>query len=174
MNATLQALPGFQADPLRNPASQSLHDRAPARAAFFDDPEYSCPANERNVHSISRVFFLKFSPGPLEIPRKQNKGRDRSRPLRFRLLDSALNPAWWLQRLHVGCLPSLGALYNVELHGLTFLQTLEATRVNRRIVNKYIFAVLARNKPEALRVIEPLHSTLFHWIVFPTFLNCAG
>jgi hypothetical protein len=30
-------------------------------------------------------------------------------------------------------------------------------------VHKHIFAVLARNKAEALRVIEPLHSTLFHF-----------
>jgi hypothetical protein len=36
-----------------------------------------------------------------------------------------------------------------------------------------IFTVLARDEAEALRVIEPLHSTLFHLIVFPG-LNCAG
>jgi len=29
-------------------------------------------------------------------------------------------------------------------------------------VHEDIFAVLARDKAEALRVIEPLHSTLFH------------
>ena len=32
-----------------------------------------------------------------------------------------------LQRLYVSSLPSLGALHNVELHGLTFLQALETT-----------------------------------------------
>jgi hypothetical protein len=31
-------------------------------------------------------------------------------------------------------------------------------------VHEHIFAVLARNKAEALRVIEPLHSTLFHLV----------
>jgi hypothetical protein len=40
-------------------------------------------------------------------------------------------------------------------------------------MHKDIFAVLARNEAEALRVIEPLHGTLFHLIVFPG-LNCAG
>jgi hypothetical protein len=29
-------------------------------------------------------------------------------------------------------------------------------------VHEYVFAVLARDKAEALRVIEPLHGTLFH------------
>jgi hypothetical protein len=31
-------------------------------------------------------------------------------------------------------------------------------------VHKHVFAVLARNKAEAFRVIEPLHSTLFHLV----------
>jgi hypothetical protein len=31
-------------------------------------------------------------------------------------------------------------------------------------MHENIFAVLARNKAEALRVIEPLHSTLFHFV----------
>jgi hypothetical protein len=31
-------------------------------------------------------------------------------------------------------------------------------------MHENFFAVLARNKAEALRVIEPLHSTLFHFV----------
>jgi hypothetical protein len=31
-------------------------------------------------------------------------------------------------------------------------------------VHEDIFTVLARNKAEALRIIEPLHSTLFHFV----------
>jgi hypothetical protein len=69
-----------------------------------------------------------------------------------------------LERLNVRSLPPLGALYHVKLHGLTLLQTLEATRVDCRVVHEYIFAVLARNEAEALRVIKPLHSTLFHFV----------
>jgi hypothetical protein len=74
------------------------------------------------------------------------------------------NPACrGLQRLNVRSLPSLGALHYVELHGLTFLQTLETTGVDCRVVHEDIFTVLTRDKAEALRIIEPLHSTLFHF-----------
>jgi hypothetical protein len=31
-------------------------------------------------------------------------------------------------------------------------------------MHKDVFAVLARDKAKALRVIEPLHSTLFHFV----------
>ena len=41
------------------------------------------------------------------------------------LTDSAGLPAQGLERLHVGSLPALGTLHDVELHGLTFLQALE-------------------------------------------------
>ena len=71
-----------------------------------------------------------------------------------------------LERLYVGSLPALGALYDVELHGLTFLQTLESTGVDCRVVHEHIFAVLARNETEPFRVIEPLHGTLFHTCVY--------
>jgi hypothetical protein len=60
-----------------------------------------------------------------------------------------------------------GTLDHVELHGLAFLQTLETTRRDCRVVHEDILTVLARDKAEALRVIEPLHSTLFHFFVFP-------
>ena len=68
-----------------------------------------------------------------------------------------------LQRLNVRSLPSLGALDNVELYSLAFLQTLEATRVDRRVVHEDVLAVLTRDEAEALRVIEPFHGTLFHF-----------
>ena len=67
-----------------------------------------------------------------------------------------------LERLYVGSLPALGTLYDVKLHGLTFLQTLESTAVDCGVMHENVFAVLARDKAEALRVIEPLHGTLFH------------
>ena len=68
-----------------------------------------------------------------------------------------------LQRLNVCCLPALGPLHHVELHGLAFLQALETARIDRGVVHENVLAVLARNEAEALRVIEPLHSTLFHF-----------
>src|SRR5579863_6133645 len=67
-----------------------------------------------------------------------------------------------LERLNVRSLPTLGPLHHVELHGLTFLQTLETTRVDCRVMHEHVFAVLTRDKAEALRVVKPLHSTLFH------------
>ena len=67
-----------------------------------------------------------------------------------------------LQRLHVGSLPALGAFHYVELHSLAFLQALESAAVDRGVMHEDILAVLARDKAEALRVIEPLNSTLFH------------
>src|SRR5215469_15739931 len=69
-----------------------------------------------------------------------------------------------LQRLNVLRLPALGALDDVELNGLTFLKTAEASGLNRRIVNEYVFAVLTANEAVALRVIEPLNCSLFHCV----------
>jgi hypothetical protein len=68
-----------------------------------------------------------------------------------------------LERLHVGSLPSFGTLYDVELHGLAFLQALETTRVDCRVMHEDVLAVLTRDEAEALRIIEPLHGTLFHF-----------
>src|ERR1700733_8753284 len=76
------------------------------------------------------------------------------------------NPAaWCLERLNVRSLPTLGPLHHVELHGLTFLQALETTRGDCGVVPEDIFAVLTRNKANTLRVIEPLPSTLFHFVL---------
>ena len=72
-----------------------------------------------------------------------------------------------LERLNIGCLPAFWPLHDVELHGLTFLQTTEATGRNGRVVHEDIFAVLARDEAEALRVVKPLHCTLFHCGAYP-------
>jgi len=92
---------------------------------------------------------------------KTKEGRDFSQPS-FVSARFCRNP-WALQRLNVRSLPALGPLHHVELHGLTFLQALKTTRVDCRVVHEDIFTVLTRDKAEALRVIEPLHSTLFHF-----------
>jgi len=68
-----------------------------------------------------------------------------------------------LQGLNVRSLPTLGPLHHVELHSLTFLQTLESAGVDCRVMHEYIFAVLTRDKTKTLRVVKPLHSTLFHF-----------
>ena len=74
-----------------------------------------------------------------------------------------------LKRLYVGSLPALGSFYHVKLNGLAFLQALKTTRVDRGVVDEHIFSVLARDKAEALRVIEPFHSTLFHFVSISWF-----
>ena len=74
-----------------------------------------------------------------------------------------------LERLNVSRLPALGTLHYVELNGLTFLQALEAVRVDSGVVNENIFTVLTRDEAEALRVVKPFHSTLFHFESY--FLN---
>ena len=74
-----------------------------------------------------------------------------------------------LERLNVCCLPALGTLHYVELNGLTFLQALKTVRVDGGVMYEYIFAVLTRDKAEALRVVKPFHSTLFHFESY--FLN---
>src|SRR5579863_8272344 len=97
--------------------------------------------------------------------RRRRKTRTRIAPSpRMCLLDSAGIRPLGLQWLNVCRLPALGPLHHVELHGLTFLQALETTRIDCRVVHEHVFAVLARDKAEALRVIEPFHSTLFHCV----------
>ena len=68
----------------------------------------------------------------------------------------------WLERLNVFCLPALGSLDDIELNGLTFLQAAEAAGLNCRVVNENVLAVLAADEAITLRVIEPLHCSLFH------------
>ena len=52
-----------------------------------------------------------------------------------------------LERLNVLCLPALGSLDDIELHGLPFLQAAETLGLNRRKVNENIFPILPAIKP---------------------------
>lgn len=152
-------------------ASGAGHSFGPAD--FFSLPNQtqphpqSCGAGNRPRSS---------DPSQPENPQTQQKGRDCSPPSLFVLPDSArirevplTEARRSLQRLNVSGLPALGALHNVELHGLTLLQALEAIRVDGRVVHENVFAVLTRDEAEALRVVKPFHSTLFHFVSY--FLN---
>ncbi len=66
-----------------------------------------------------------------------------------------------LDRLHVLCLPALGAFGHVELHRLALLQALEAARLDRRKMHKNVFAILTADKAVAFGVVEPLYCSLF-------------
>ncbi len=73
-----------------------------------------------------------------------------------------------LQHLDVFCLPPFGTFDDVKLDWLAFFQTAKTIRLNGREMNEYIFTIFPRDKAITLRVIEPLHCSLFH--VVPAFL----
>ena len=79
-----------------------------------------------------------------------------------------------LQRLYVLRLPALGALDDVELNGLTFLEAAESASLDGRIMNEYVFSVLTADKAVALRVIEPLNCSLFHCVACSFGIDVAA
>src|SRR5689334_17429221 len=53
---------------------------------------------------------------------------------------------------------TLGALHDVELHGVAFSEGLEPAACNGAVVHEAIFrAVIGCDEAEPLRVVEPLH-----------------
>ena len=62
----------------------------------------------------------------MEVLSTHTKGLGLLPALSLRTLDSAGFRPLGLERLYVRSLPSLGALYDVELDGLAFLQALES------------------------------------------------
>jgi hypothetical protein len=92
------------------------------------------------------------------------KSRDQERTRNFQkaiLMQIAFRKDAVSERLYVFSLPALGPLRHIELHSLPFLQALEAACLDRREVYKNIFATLAADETIALRVVEPLHCSLF-------------
>src|SRR5438105_5053690 len=59
-------------------------------------------------------------------------------------------------------LETLGAACHLELHLVTFRQTLEALRGDGAEVDEDVLAALLRDEAEALRIVEPLDSTVCH------------
>src|ERR1700730_17227741 len=85
-------------------------------------------------------------------------------------LNSGLTNVARLENLNVLGLKALRAFRHVEFNGLTFLEAPKATRLDRREMYEDIFTVLPANKAEPLRIVKPLHCSLFHCFV-PVFLN---
>ncbi len=85
-------------------------------------------------------------------------------------LNSGLEEVARLENLNVLGLKALGAFGHGEFDGLTFLKAAESTGRNRREMYEDIFAVLPADKAESLRIVKPLHCSLFHCVV-PVFLN---
>src|SRR6266571_8498369 len=59
-------------------------------------------------------------------------------------------------------LETLGTACHLELHLVTFRQTLEALRGDGAEVDEDVLAALLRDEAEALRIVEPLDSTVCH------------
>jgi hypothetical protein len=67
-----------------------------------------------------------------------------------------------LESLNVFGLQALGALGDIELHGLAFLQALESASLDGREMHENVFASLTADKAVPFGVIEPLYCSLFH------------
>jgi len=150
-----------------------LHERdAPrfGRIPVLDDGDgFDCSVGCKNVSQL----LLRHR--HIQVPDKNvshkfilflifPKSRDQERTRNFQkaiLMQIAFRKDALSERLYVFSLPALGALRDIELHGLTLLQALEAACLDRREVHKNIFATLAADETIALRVVEPLHCSLF-------------
>src|SRR6476620_6096778 len=66
----------------------------------------------------------------------------------------------------------LGALADLELNFLVLLQGAEAAALNFRVVDEHVRrAVLRGDEAEALLRVEPLHSSLWHFLLFLLFIS---
>src|SRR6476646_2383897 len=69
----------------------------------------------------------------------------------------------------------LGALADLELDLLVLLQGAEAASLDFRVVDKHVRgAVLGSDEPKALLRVEPLHSSLWHFLLFPSLVTGCG
>src|SRR5882724_606521 len=76
----------------------------------------------------------------------------------------------WLDVLGLG---ALGTRAGGELHPLVFLEATVTVSLNNGVVNKDVTcSVIRGDEPIALVGVEPLHSTLSHFVLSPT-LNDA-
>ena len=75
-----------------------------------------------------------------------------------------------LDALDVLRLPALGALYDVELNLLTFLQAAKTVCLDGGEVHEYVLAILAADETIALGIVKPLYCSCFHDVA--VFLLC--
>ena len=83
------------------------------------------------------------------------------------------SPDLGLEASHVRCLQTLGALGDLELNGLTFVQRLVSIRHDCREMDEDVFAGLALNEAKTLASIEPLYCSLFFHLCFLFFYKKA-
>jgi len=111
-----------------------------------------------NLSTGSPKQFGLLSSGPSMVFGSGGTKKKGDRFARSPLFELALD----LDGLHVLRLPAFGSLDHTELNGLTFLQGAEAARLNRRVMDENVLAILTADEAVALRVIEPLYCSLFH------------
>jgi hypothetical protein len=63
--------------------------------------------------------------------------------------------------MSAACQP-FGPFTTFELYGLSFLEALEATGDDRRVVSEYVLAILTADEAKPFSIVEPLHCSLFH------------
>ncbi len=101
-----------------------------------------------------------LNPQDPKFDQTQEEGRQICRPSSF-----VLEPVAWgypLDNLNVFSLPALGALGDVELNALAFLQGTETVRLDGGVMNEDVLTVFTAQKSKTLGIIEPLDCALFH------------
>src|ERR1700759_2854882 len=77
-------------------------------------------------------------------------------------LPPPLSRVYCLDCANVLCLPALGALHDVELNLLAFLQRPEAVALDGAVMHEDVFARGAAEKTKTLGVVKPLNCSVFH------------
>src|SRR5712692_1325136 len=107
---------------------------------------------------------MVYTPMRLSAPRNVRfVFQTRKCPGFLRISGTLLSPKErrYLDSSNVLRLPALGALGHVELHGLAFLQALEAASLNSGEMHENVLAILTADETIALGVVKPLHCSLF-------------
>src|SRR5580693_238807 len=74
-----------------------------------------------------------------------------------------------------GGLGTLGALADLELDALVLLKGAEAASLDLRVVDEHVGrTVFGGDEAESLFRVEPLHSSLWHFLMFPLLLGCGA
>src|SRR5437867_3125703 len=163
----------------RIPRLSSIARRAPARSSRCPIKR-PVPARPRSSMSTRQCWAgpRKTRPPRGEAFRRRTLGGKPENehgapvgaPFRFRCRG-------WLQLHDVLRRRALLGLHDLELHALAFGQRLESFSLNRGVVHEAVLAaVLGRDEPEALGVIEPLHGTgdACHLFVAPSLYVSDG
>ena len=77
-------------------------------------------------------------------------------------VSSAASRQLQLEWANVFRLPPLRSFGDFEFHGLTLLQALKPTRLDRRKMHENVLARLTADKAVAFGVVKPLYCSLFH------------